>query len=74
MGEGVLEVGKEGDYIPVAPLSPPERLLHEVGHGPTDRDKQHSSPMLWIAPRGHSQTTRAVILTDSNELAAKSEK
>ena len=28
MGEGGMEVGKEGDYIPIAILSPPELLLH----------------------------------------------
>ena len=25
MGEGGLEVGEEGDYIPIAKLSPPEQ-------------------------------------------------
>ena len=27
-GGGGMEVGEEGDYIPVATLSPPESLLH----------------------------------------------
>ena len=27
-GEGVMEVGEEGDYIPIATLSPPEWFLH----------------------------------------------
>ena len=27
-GEGGMEVGAEGDYIPIATLSPPERLLY----------------------------------------------
>ena len=40
----------------------------------TDRDKQHPSPMPRTAPRGHCQTTLAIVLTDSTELAAKSEK
>ena len=26
--------------VPVATLSPPEWLLHQVGHGPTERDRQ----------------------------------
>ena len=26
--EGGMEVGGEGDYIPIATLSPPERLLY----------------------------------------------
>ena len=32
MFEGVMEVGEEGDYIPVATLSPPERLKQNT-HG-----------------------------------------
>ena len=27
-GKGGMEVGEEGDYIPIATLSPPEGLLH----------------------------------------------
>ena len=27
-GGGGMEVGEEGDYIPIAKLSPPECLLH----------------------------------------------
>ena len=30
-GEGGMEVGGEGDYIPIATLSPPERILHYDG-------------------------------------------
>ena len=28
LGEGGMAVGGEGDYIPIATLSPPECLLH----------------------------------------------
>ena len=28
VGEGGMEVGEEGNYILIATLSPPERLLH----------------------------------------------
>ena len=30
-GGGGMEVGEEGDYIPIATLSPPERFLHYDG-------------------------------------------
>ena len=30
-GEGGMEVGEEGEYIPIATLSPPEWLLHSDG-------------------------------------------
>ena len=29
--KGGMEVGQEGDYIPIATLSRPERLLHSDG-------------------------------------------
>ena len=29
--DGRMEVGEEGDYIPITTLSPPERLLHYGG-------------------------------------------
>ena len=41
-GGGIMEVGGEGDYIPIVTLSPPEWLLHTVGS-----DESHFN-VLWI--------------------------
>ena len=37
-----MEVGREGDYIPIATLSPPERLLHQLKMG-SDESHFHFS-------------------------------
>ena len=50
-----MEVGQEGDYIPVATLSPPERLLIKMGS-----DKSHFNVSLIVrdkATRQCPQTT-----------------
>ena len=75
VGEGVMEVREEGDYNGTSRYTVTTRMTSASSRARAYREGQTDpSLMLWTALRGHSQTTRAIILTDSNELATKSEK
>ena len=55
-----MEVGEEGDYIPIATLSPPERLLYYLG---SDESRLNVSLIVRDKVTRQCPQTEALLLT-----------